>query len=267
MDDHASGAGLRNSLRSAYLENPCQVLANALWKTAERLPHARVTVAKSAGTIHGIEVREEDRLVAHWWRDRSHRVPGDLSDLSMALLHADFATQVPSGLLQDRSAFFRLYSTGVSVPRLEPVTGIRLVDVQSGEEAQVASFLQRCYPGLRLSADAVAQWRLREVFDSRLWIWAVRETDRRRVGLGIAERDVSIGEGSLEWIQVLPEARQLGLASALVRELTSRLLEKCRFVTVSGRVTDDGAAERLYRRCGFAGSDVWWLMRRLPERH
>jgi len=267
MDDHVSGAVLRNSLRSAYLENPCQVLANALWKTTERLPHARVTVAKSAGTIHGLEIREEDRLIAHWWRDRSHRVPGDLSDLSMALLHADFATQVPSELLQDRSAFFRLYSTGVSVPRLEPVTGIRLIDVRSGEDAHVAGFLERCYPGLRLSADAVAQWRLREVFDSRLWIWAVRETDGRRVGLGIAERDVSSGEGSLEWIQVLPEARQLGLASVLVRELTSRLLEECRFVTVSGRVSDDGAAEHLYRRCGFTGSDVWWLMRRLPKRH
>jgi hypothetical protein len=37
-----------------------------------------------------------------------------------------------------------------------------------------------------------------------------------------------------------------------------------RLITVSGEVDNPTAPERLYRRCGFSGSDIWWAMRREP---
>ena len=45
-----------------------------------------------------------------------------------------------------------------------------------------------------------------------------------------------IGEGSLEWIQVLPEYRGQGLGTKLVLELLCRLKDKAAFVTVCGEV-------------------------------
>ena len=53
-----------------------------------------------------------------------------------------------------------------------------------------------------------------------------------------------------------------GLGTALVLELLRRLQDRAEFVTVSGEVNNPSNPQRLYRKCGFAGSDVWWLLRR-----
>jgi hypothetical protein len=37
-------------------------------------------------------------------------------------------------------------------------------------------------------------------------------------------------------------------------------MEKADFVTVSGRVDNRTNPERLYRRCGFEGNDVWCVL-------
>ncbi len=49
---------------------------------------------------------------------------------------------------------------------------------------------------------------------------------------GIAEFDVRIGEGILEWIQVSPEYRNRGLGAFVVNELLYRMQGKAGFVTV-----------------------------------
>ncbi|MCJ7659302.1 MAG: GNAT family N-acetyltransferase [Anaerolineales bacterium] len=62
--------------------------------------------------------------------------------------------------------------------------------------------------------------------------------------------------------QVLPTHRGRGLATALVLELLTRVQKRSAFTTVSGSVNNDTSPERLYRRCGFTGEDVWWVLRR-----
>lgn len=62
--------------------------------------------------------------------------------------------------------------------------------------------------------------------------------------------------------QVLPTHRGRGLATALVLELLTRVQKRSAFTTVSGRVNNDTSPEQLYRRCGFTGEDVWWVLRR-----
>jgi len=69
-------------------------------------------------------------------------------------------------------------------------------------------------------------------------------------------------EGSLEWMQVLPEYRRMGLGKMLVRALLQRFSGKAEFVTVSGQEENSSNPGALYRRCGFAGDDLWCVFRR-----
>lgn len=80
---------------------------------------------------------------------------------------------------------------------------------------------------------------------------------------GIAEFDNQVYEGILEWIQVSPTYRGLGLGTYTVTELLKRISEKAKFATVSGQVDNVYKPENLYRKCGFKGNDVWHILRPL----
>lgn len=73
---------------------------------------------------------------------------------------------------------------------------------------------------------------------------------------------MSIKEGALEWIQVLPEYHGNKLGKALVIELLKRLKPYARFTTVSGELDNKTNPERLYRRCGFIGDDIWHILKK-----
>ena len=114
-----------------------------------------------------------------------------------------------------------------------------------------------CYPSISPDASEVRAWTAHPVFDPGLWIWIIDVAADRPAALGIAEFDPAVSEGSLEWIQVLPRYRGRGLGSALVSELLARLAGRADFTTVSGRIENETHPERLYRRCGFTGDDIW----------
>ena len=78
----------------------------------------------------------------------------------------------------------------------------------------------------------------------------------------LSQSDTTIGKVSLEWIQVLPAYRGRSLANAMVLEQLTLLQDRTTFTTVSGRVNNHKNPERLYRRCGSTGEDVWWVLRR-----
>jgi hypothetical protein len=48
----------------------------------------------------------------------------------------------------------------------------------------------------------------------------------------------------------------------LVQELVYRLEQKVAFTTITGQVKNPCEPEHLFRRCGFAGRDVWWVLHR-----
>ncbi len=99
------------------------------------------------------------------------------------------------------------------------------------------------------------------VFDNDLWIFVINKDTTQPVALGIADFDADIREGSLEWIQVLPTNRGTGLGKLVVNELLLRLKTKADFVTVSGQIDNGSKPEMLYRKCGFTGNDVWYVIR------
>jgi ribosomal protein S18 acetylase RimI-like enzyme len=133
--------------------------------------------------------------------------------------------------------------------------------VLPNECAMVADFINHCYAGSQISDNEVERWFNFPVFDENLWVWICNETTDEPIALGIADYDAEISEGSLEWIQVLSDKQGMGFGLAIVNELLSRLKARVQFVTVSGEVDNPANPERLYRKCGFAGSDIWIVSR------
>ena len=109
---------------------------------------------------------------------------------------------------------------------------------------------------------SVQDWLHSPKFTADLWIWAVDEATQQPAGLALAELDTQIHEASIEWIQVLPDYQRRGVGRALVHELLRRIGERALFTTVAGVVEDRDNPGAFFRRCGFTGADVWWLLSR-----
>ena len=97
-------------------------------------------------------------------------------------------------------------------------------------------------------------------YDPNLWLSIIDTETEKLVATGIAELDSAIGEGVLEWIQVSPDYRRMGLGSFLVRELLCRLNGKASFVTVSGMVNNKTNPLGLYLNCGFGEEAIWHVL-------
>lgn len=78
----------------------------------------------------------------------------------------------------------------------------------------------------------------------------------------MADFDSEMQEGIIEWIQVLPEYRGKKIGQMLVNDLLLRMKPMARFATVSGQVNNLSSPEKLYRKCGFVGNDVWHILRK-----
>jgi GNAT superfamily N-acetyltransferase len=182
-----------------------------------------------------------------------------LQRLDLALVHQDYLDSVPLDRFSMREPYFRLIFGGESHCVIPP--GYTLEPADPNTQADlIASFINCCYVDINLTAETVQAWTAHPVFDPGLWLWMLSR-DGTPAALGIAEFDATIGEGALEWVQVLPSQRRRGLGQAVVAVLLQRLQGRAAFITVAGRADDATTPEALYRRCGFQGDDVWWLLR------
>ena len=123
-----------------------------------------------------------------------------------------------------------------------------------------ASHINSCYEYEGITAEELASYKNRTVYDGDLWVSIYDTKNQRIAATGIAEFDNDIKEGYLDWIQVSSEYRGLGLGQAVVMELLRRLQEKASFVTVSGRINNPTNPESLYKRCGFGSKVVWHIL-------
>ena len=124
-----------------------------------------------------------------------------------------------------------------------------------------ADQINSCYRREHVSAEELLAYRSRSVYRPELWI-AVSDAESGIIAAtGIAELDARIGEGILEWIQVLPGYRRKGLGAYVVCELLRRMRDQASFVTVSGRMDSDSSPFSLYRSCGFTGQVSWHVIR------
>jgi len=271
----------RDALLAAYRERPCQVLPNALWKTLAEIPNYTCTFAVDNGhtldchsprlthnaqrapRVTHLQMLRDDALLLYWNRERR---PPDFSatmwaSMNFALLHADFATATPAAA--SREAYFRLRHNLDTVPNVVLPPGYRFTSAGIAREATaIAGFIAQCYDNVAPDAGAVRTWSRRPVHDPRLAFWIVDTTQDRPAALALSDFDAHVPEVSLEWIQVHPDYRRRGLGTALVQETLSRARGRAAFATVSGQIHNPTNPQGLYRRCGFHGDDVWYVLRR-----
>jgi GNAT superfamily N-acetyltransferase len=259
-------SGFLDALDAVYGHAPCQVLPNALWKTRRALEREEFECSATLehGQVTRLTAREASMLSVFWTQDRSVRVPEVLlGGVRLALLHADYVGTGACSRFGAGEVYFRLIHRSGILPAASLPPGFVLAGVALPDEAAaVADLIGRCYADLKPSAQTVEGWMHHPTFSPDLWIWLLEASTGTPAALGIAELDGRIGEGSLEWVQVLPGYRGRGLGTSLVRELLLRLAEDAKFVTVSGQVDNVSHPEALYRRCGFEGEDLWWVLRR-----
>lgn len=126
---------------------------------------------------------------------------------------------------------------------------------------EYAAHINSCYDNICISEAELYACTMCPVYDAELWI-AVKDGQTGAVtATGIAELDRETGEGNLEWIQVSEAYRGRGLGHYLVSELLWRMSASASFATVSGQCRNPNNPERLYRTCGFTGTDVWHVLR------
>ncbi len=115
--------------------------------------------------------------------------------------------------------------------------------------------------GITVGVSDIMGWKERPTFREQLCVYINAEGGRMAAS-GIAEYDDVCREGSIEWLQVIPEYRRRGLGRKIVSVLLSRLRDMgAGFATVSGDLDSPCRPAELYRKCGFAGDDVWYISR------
>lgn len=178
----------------------------------------------------------------------------------MKIVHArDFDPAAYAGFSDER--YFRLIHR---LDHIEAPSCVRFSarTASDGDIPLIAEVIDRSYPYIGVSEDRLISMRGSSVFDPELWAIVCEKETGLPVSCGIAELDRESGEGSLEWIQTLPEYRRMGAGRFTVLTLLFLLRGKAEFATVSGRVNDPNLPETLYRRCGFEGNDIWHVLRK-----
>lgn len=163
----------------------------------------------------------------------------------------------------DDERYFRLYHNLQAIPPAK--TGdIRIITADPEHIPQLAAVINQSYSDLSVTCSQLLGYTRTEAYQPSLWVMAVNESDGRLVGCGIADLDRTLREGILEWIQVPPGWRRRGIGQGLVCELLLRMSRLADFATVSGKVNNETSPEKLYRKCGFTGNDIWHIL--TPER-
>jgi GNAT superfamily N-acetyltransferase len=253
------------ALTAVYRCSPCEVLPNALWKTACQADQHKCSFQVEGESVSELCMWNQDRLLLYWKPDPKDLNFSVFGTPRLALVHQRALPYFPIEKYSHRTAYFRYQHSMKSLPKPLSIPGFELVEVEPVLQAeQITDFLNRCYPNMALDPKTILSWTRHPVFRSDLWIWLVDQRTKLPAALGIAEIDVEIGEGALEWIQVLPEYRRQGLGKVVVDMLLNRLQGTANFTTVSGEIENPTNPGMLYRKCGFEGDHIWWVFRNDP---
>ena len=254
----------REALICVYRENPCEVLPNALWKSLPWAGQFETDFIVEGDLVTQLKAWNPTHLMMYWKRDRGLPGPNSsiLSDsLIFALLHKDFEASIRLEDFSQRQSYFRFIHKMGAIPEAELPSGYKFAVADPvGEAQEISDLIGACYEDIHPSPADVRGWCEHPVFDDELWVWITDEVSETPVGLGIAEFDPMIAEGSLEWIQVLPEIQGRGLGKQIVFELLHRLKGRAAFVTVSGKMKNQTRPDKLYQSCGFEGKNIWWVL-------
>ena len=187
-----------------------------------------------------------------YWKYKSIAVPPN-----MIIVHQ---REMTDDLLLDYNdePYFRLYH---NLKNIRQITVQEVEIVSSG--VSVSEFVQlinRSYTDLSVTTEQIENYRRTPVYCPDLWILLKERNTQAILAGGIADYDEETGELILEWIQVLPPYRGRGYGQFVVNTLLSKMQNKAKFATVSGKINNLSNPERLYRKCGFVGTDIWHIL-------
>lgn len=156
--------------------------------------------------------------------------------------------------------FFRLRHDLKALPQAAVSADIQIRPLAEEDIPALAAQINASYFHMRITVTEreVRSWLHRPVCCTDLWLGAF--CDGLLAGSLVCDLDREIGEGIVEWLQVLPLYRGRGIGRALLCQGLRILAERAAFVTVSGDCGNETNPERLYRSCGFTGRDVWHVI-------
>lgn len=189
-----------------------------------------------------------------YWKAVSISVPEN-----MRILHHDDFNQSLLAEFTDEP-YFRLMH---DLQNINPVVIPDGFALCAATLADFVAHINLCYGEACVTEDELRSYTARTVYCPELWI-AIRAIKTGKIAAtGIAELDREIGEGILGWAQVSEEYRGCGLGCCIINELLCRMKDMAKFVTVSGQCNNPWKPEKLYRKCGFVGNDIWHVLKRI----
>ena len=191
-------------------------------------------------------------LSVPFWKWQGITIPDN-----MKILHDRDA--IPEGYTDQR--YFRLIHDLKDIPDGKGAD----YQIRTAEEEDIpliTEIINKSYPDIRVTEQSIRALTHTTVYAPELWILAVEPESGDAIGCALADLDQNCDEGILEWVQVLPAYRRRGAGRLMVTELLRRMCGKALFATVSGSVDSVSSPEKLYRACGFVGSDIWHILRK-----
>lgn len=180
----------------------------------------------------GMEVPEHMRIIHH--RDWNGEEPGE--------------------------PYFRVMHDLKKIPPMD-TGGYEIVTATEADFETISRVVNCCYPGMHMDGLRLRQLTQTPAYDPELWILVRQRHSGTIAGCAIADLDEACREGIIEWVQVLPEYRRQGIGMLMVSCLLEKMRSKADFATVSGKLDNVTCPEKLYRKCGFMGDDIWHIIR------
>ena len=188
-------------------------------------------------------------LSVPYWKAKTLTIPN-----SIKIIHkSDWV-----GQYDDFQRFFRVKHSLYNLAPIDFDYDTISIDHQAKQLCEMINASYK-HENIDISEKDILQWKKHETFREDLCIY-INTMDGIMAASGIAEYDETCREGSIEWIQVLPEFRKRGLGKKIVSVLLGRLKSiGAEFVTVSGNLDSAFNPLGLYKKCGFEGDDIWYI--------
>lgn len=188
-----------------------------------------------------------------YWKTKNLDIPK-----GMLIIHdSDFVSAEYTDYVDE--TYFRLYH---DLRAIGPITadGIEFVAVSPDRLDNLVETINASYADLSVTKEQLESYMKTPVYSPDLWILLKDSSSGKYIGSGIADYDKDVGELIIEWVQVLPEYRNRGYGKVIVNYLLNKMQDAAKFATVSGKINDSTHPERLYRKCGFKGNDIWHIL-------